>query len=270
MSGWYRSKPYEFPSPNNQARFFLRSTKQEIRSSIDIFEKNIVTYVYHPIRYILIDRPSKDGLFHFKIPNMKKVIVYIDGFNIYHAIHDLGQPKLKWLNLWSLSESFLRQGEQLVGVKYFSAYQTKRADAYQRHRIYVKALVATGVTVEMGNFKYKHMSCRRCSSSWKQPEEKETDVHIAVSMVSDALLDNFDRGILISADSDLVPAKNLINRNCPHKEFFVAAPPGRYTAARALAPKMEITVGRLRKNRLPDNITDPSGTIIVSVPPQYL
>ncbi len=122
----------------------------------------------------------------------------------------------------------------------------------------------------MGNFKYKDMKCRRCSSSWKQPEEKETDVHIAVSMMSDALLGNFDRAILISADSDLVPAKKLINQHCPQKEFFVAAPPGRYGAARALQPKIEIGVGRLKKNLLPRDIIDSSGNIIVSAPSQYV
>jgi hypothetical protein len=49
----------------------------------------------------------------------KRVRVYIDAFNMYHAIVALGDHKLKWLNLWKLSESFLRVGESLVEVNFF-------------------------------------------------------------------------------------------------------------------------------------------------------
>ena len=28
-----------------------------------------------------------------------RIIAYIDGFNLYHAIHDLGRPALKWIGL---------------------------------------------------------------------------------------------------------------------------------------------------------------------------
>jgi hypothetical protein len=30
---------------------------------------------------------------------MRRVIVHIDGFNLYHAIDDLRKPWLKWLDL---------------------------------------------------------------------------------------------------------------------------------------------------------------------------
>ena len=200
---------------------------------------------------------------------MGDVIVYIDGFNLYHAIDDLGDPKLKWLDLWCLSESLLRKGETLKAVKYFSAYQTRKADAYARHRAYVKALESAGVTVQMGNFKYKPMECLKCHARWQRPEEKETDVHIAISMVSDAALDQFDRGILICADSDMAPAKRMIKAIKPHKQFFVAAPPGRFGSARDLSPSMEITRGRIRKCLFPLDIVDADGNTIVSAPPSY-
>ena len=186
---------------------------------------------------------------------------------MYHAIDALGDPK--WLNLWSLSESLLRPDEKLVAVKYFSAFQTKRPDAYARHRSYVKALKFSGVSVQMGNFKFKDMECRRCHTQWKQPEEKETDVHIAITMVSDAFLGNFERCILISADSDLVPPKSLIKAQYPEKEFFVVAPPGRFGSARALKPNMEITKGRLKKHLFDLDIKDQSSNVVISAPREY-
>lgn len=49
-------------------------------------------------------------------------IVYVDGFNLYHAIDELRQDSLKWLCLRQLAESILRPDENLKMVKYFSAY----------------------------------------------------------------------------------------------------------------------------------------------------
>lgn len=37
----------------------------------------------------------------------ERVICYIDGFNLYHAIRDLKQPYLKWVNLWTLASVFI-------------------------------------------------------------------------------------------------------------------------------------------------------------------
>jgi hypothetical protein len=39
---------------------------------------------------------------------MPRVITYIDGFNLYHAVDDLKDQSLKWLDLWALSASLLR------------------------------------------------------------------------------------------------------------------------------------------------------------------
>ena len=32
----------------------------------------------------------------------KRVAVYVDGFNLYHAIDELRDNQLKWLDLWQL------------------------------------------------------------------------------------------------------------------------------------------------------------------------
>jgi len=50
----------------------------------------------------------------------KRVNVYIDGFNVYHVlinnIKKRSQPwevELKWCNLRNLTESYLKEGEEL-------------------------------------------------------------------------------------------------------------------------------------------------------------
>ena len=43
-------------------------------------------------------------------------------------------------------------------------------------------------------------------------EEKETDVNIAIAMLTDAVRDVYDIALLVSADSDLRPAVGAVKR----------------------------------------------------------
>lgn len=200
---------------------------------------------------------------------MTRIIAYIDGFNLYHAIDSLGKPHLKWLDLWALSHSIARTGETIQAVNYFSAFATWLPAEHLRHREYVKALEHKGVTCLMGHFKNKARTCKQCGASWVQHEEKETDVHIAARLVADAYENRFDRAVLITADSDLAPALNIIKAAFPKKELFVSAPPGRYKHARSLNIKLEITPGRLAKCLLPETALDATGTPLFQRPQSY-
>ncbi len=160
---------------------------------------------------------------------MRRVIAYVDGFNLYHAIAALKKPHLKWLDLHKLAAGVCGQDETLMGVHYFSAYATWLPEQVGRHREYVKALQHVGVRPVMGHFKEKRRSCRECGAKWVGHEEKETDVAIAVQLMADAFTDQFDRALIISADSD---------RPCP--AHHSTAPPtpliGRDRAARPVQP----------------------------------
>jgi uncharacterized LabA/DUF88 family protein len=183
---------------------------------------------------------------------MTKVACYIDGFNLYHAIDALSKPYLKWLNLRALAESLCRPGEMLVKVAYFSAYATWLADRYARHRLYVAALEATGVECHMARFSERVATCKTCGASWKSREEKETDVHFALTFLEDAIDHIFDRAIIVSADSDYIPAVRKVRKRLPGKQIFLAIPPERFGQARGLidvcGSKTAITAGRLARH----------------------
>ena len=189
-----------------------------------------------------------------------KVICYVDGFNLYHAIDDLNRPQLKGVNLWALAESILRDHEKLVGVEYFSAYATWLPGKYRRHQAYVKALVGAGVSINMAHFKTKDVSCNACGHQWRSREEKESDVRLSLRIFEHAVDDAFDRAIIVSADSDLVPIVQAIKARFPQKQIFIAAPPKRYNVARDLVKSaggsaMELRPSRIAKNLFPKNIT---------------
>lgn len=200
---------------------------------------------------------------------MKRVIVYVDGFNLYHAIDNLKQPHLKWANLFALGQSLLRPGEQLIAVKYFSAYATWKPAQYARHRQYVAALKHSGVTVSLSKFKKKDRQCLSCKAQWTEHEEKESDVKLSIHLVADAYQDSFDRAIVISADSDLIPPVLLVRTNFAHKEVFVAAPPGRMAIGRELKPKLEIKRARIAAALLPATATDAEGNTLFTRPADY-
>ena len=202
---------------------------------------------------------------------MIRVKFYIDGFNLYHAIAELGGRKnyLKWVNLQGLSISLLREGENLVGVEYFSALKKTNIDRLKRHEQYIEALRHHDVVSHLGKFKKKRHHCRVCKENYIGWEEKETDVHIAVKIVEDAFSDEFDKAILISADTDLMPPLDSVRSFFPDKSAVVIAPPKRKGRCRSLNPIYEIPESKLKKNLLPEFGVDGSGTEVYRRPKEY-
>lgn len=199
---------------------------------------------------------------------MRRVIVYVDGFNLYHAIDDLKEDSLKWLCLRRLSESIIGRNENLTSVKYFSAFATWLPDAHQRHRTYVHALKEEGVRFIEGQFKKKFLRCRVCKAQYETHEEKETDVNIAIHLIRDTVENSFDRAIVITADSDLCSAVSMARQLRGAKSIDVVAPPGRMNRARSLAPLFQLPKGKIRAARLKDSY-DIGGGNRIEVPLKY-
>ncbi|WP_298362454.1 NYN domain-containing protein [uncultured Litoreibacter sp.] len=199
---------------------------------------------------------------------MRSVIVYVDGFNLYHALDDLGDDSLKWLCLRRLAESIIGPNERLKRVKYFSAYATWMPEAYGRHRAYVAALKAEGVQFIPGKFKKKFLKCKKCRAQYQTHEEKETDVNIGIHLVRDTFENSFDRAIVISADTDMRTAIEMARNINGTKSIDVVAPPNRFGRARSLKPLFGLSVGKIRAARLNDHY-DLGGGKSSDIPENY-
>ena len=57
-------------------------------------------------------------------------------------------------------------------------------------------------------------------------EEKQTDVNIALEILDLAYQEAYDTAVLISADTDLIPAIEKTKRIFPDKNFRILIPPG--------------------------------------------
>ena len=120
--------------------------------------------------------------------------------------------------MWALSETLLKPQDSLEAVNYFSAYAEWLPSASSRHRSYVKALKCVGVTTHISHFKKKTKTCKKCGVSWDSHEEKETDVKLALQILEDASTNSFDKALLVSADSDMVPVIKTVQRLFPEKK----------------------------------------------------
>ncbi|BCX79243.1 NYN domain-containing protein [Campylobacter sp. 19-13652] len=163
-----------------------------------------------------------------------RVIAYIDGYNLYHSIDDLKDDSLKWLDLRKLCERFLKDGDELVQVFYFTASPTHIQEKLSRHQAYTKALQKAGVTPIFGKFKKKIAKCKICKQSYQTHEEKQSDINIAINLIKHALTDRFDKAFLITADTDLVSTIKMLKRLAPQKPLILLTPPNRHKYATEL------------------------------------
>jgi len=132
------------------------------------------------------------------------------------------------LNLQRLFE-VLRPNDDLQTVKYFTALVA--GPKQQRQLIYLSALeTLPKVEIVQGKFKKKRIRCTHpdCPMSgnryFDSQEEKHTDVNIALHMLDDAYRQKCDNQVLISGDSDLVPAVQHVRTRFPMIRVFVYVP----------------------------------------------
>lgn len=157
---------------------------------------------------------------------MQRVAFFIDGFNMFHSLKT-SAPDCRWLNLRKLCESYTRKtrDEVLVDIFYFSALATWSSPSkVEKHKKYIDKLKRENIHIILGKFKEKDKFCPICCNTFKSHEEKRTDVNIALKMVSEAILNNYDTGILVSGDTDMVPAFETIRALGLNKRLGVLFP----------------------------------------------
>jgi uncharacterized LabA/DUF88 family protein len=154
----------------------------------------------------------------------------VDAFNWYFGIFQ-HHPEWKWLNAQSFFEA-LRLDEEVVAVKFFTAlvdplkHVSTRRDRQKR---YLKALgTLPKVKIILGKYQERTVTCqaRDCMRrlEYQVPEEKKTDVNMAVNLLADAVRGLTDSMVIVSGDSDLEPAVEWVRQNYPHVKITVYIP----------------------------------------------
>ncbi|CAN5725577.1 hypothetical protein BH24ACT5_BH24ACT5_04860 [soil metagenome] len=100
------------------------------------------------------------------------------------------------------------------------------------------------------------MKCPSCDHRWKRPKEQYTDVNIAIAMVDDAVHHRVDRALVVSGDSDLVPAVRYVQRL--GIEVVNVIPPSRKSddLVDACGVSLHVDPLELRKAQLPNPVME--------------
>ena len=147
--------------------------------------------------------------------------VYVDGFNLYYGC--LKGTPYRWLNLERLCRGMLKQNE-IHKIVYFTAPVRQRYSADngpKRQSLYLRALATLPcVEIVAGRFLEHDVEMPQAGTPWGDPpqmvmvrrtEEKQTDVHLATRLISDAWANpEVDAVVVVTNDTDQIPALRLV------------------------------------------------------------
>ena len=199
---------------------------------------------------------SQDGI-------ERRGALYVDGFNLYHPIHETGQNHLKWACLWRLGEMLCRpEGSKLVKVVFCTAVPNHIPGSFERHLTFNNAQIGRGVEVLRGH----HVPADGGYS------EKQSDINVALSVICDGEDDVYDDAFLLSADSDQVATAKFFNSRFVHKgkRLFAAIPPGKTYPSdyKGLGvPRRNISIMMMERCVMDEQVKGING--LITRPPEY-
>ncbi|MCL2029128.1 MAG: NYN domain-containing protein [Deltaproteobacteria bacterium] len=162
----------------------------------------------------------------------------IDGFNFYHSIENLPR-ELRWFDYYGYCRHFLKPGDTLHSITYFTALAYWRPNSVSRHEVFIEACKEKGLNVILGKFKPKKVccpspsranppGCPQCPQCFALHTEKATDVNIALHAYRLASQSQVEKIVFVSGDTNLIPAVKLIKEDCRKSEsrpFFLLNAP---------------------------------------------
>lgn len=206
---------------------------------------------------------------------MRKVWMYIDGFNFYYGVNARRELPLGlgWCDFRKLATQHLI-GEDctLEKIKYFTSPVGKvlsyQGEEYRQSR-WLEAIKTISNLEVIEGF--------HVPDDDKFRQEKQTDVKIAIEIVLDAMLPNgYDAAILVSADIDLAPAVLAVQTRIPNrKPVHVWTPLSKPSSRWAELVRnqgvvcQEIRPEMLADSRLPDRIIPKNGDTPIDCLPSW-
>jgi len=195
---------------------------------------------------------------------LARVSFFIDGFNVYHSLkNDFNYHKYLWLDYRRFLQKFVRKIDTLADIFYFSAYAHWNQNRVKRHRMLVDIWKSTGIITIMGDFKEKDRFCKNCKTYFKSHEEKQTDVNIGIYLIKEAYVNSYDTAILVTNDTDLIPAIRMLKSTFPQKRVGVLFPIDRWSSELYQECHFwrKTKKKHLSKSQLSDTVTLPSGIV---------
>ena len=203
----------------------------------------------------------------------QRVIVYVDGFNFYYGLKkNIKWRQYYWLDMVNFFEKFMKPYQNLVSVKYFSARPDNSDKARRQSTFFQANKENIKFQLILGKYLCKYITCYNCGYTIQTYEEKESDVRIATQIVNDAHNHNCDVAIVVSADSDMIPAIELAKK--AGTKVYVYFPPFQHSNSLAsITPsnviKLERYESRFRQCIMPDSVHLASSNYNLFIPTKW-
>jgi len=146
-----------------------------------------------------------------------KVVVYIDGGNTYRGLKAIGIPdKDKKFNYSSFVTHVLGD-RQLTSKRYYIGVvknfdNSKKSQKMERsQQKFLSALESEGFDIKRGRLMYDSGNIR----------EKGVDVKLSIDLVVGAVDNLYDTAIVISSDTDIIPAIQYVQKALGKKVEYV-------------------------------------------------
>ena len=203
----------------------------------------------------------------------QRVIVYVDGFNFYYGLKKNHRwRRYYWLDMVKFFEMFMKPNQELVYVKYFSAKPDNVDKALRQNAFFQANKENPKFQLILGKYLRKNIKCFNCGYWIQTYEEKESDVRIATQIVNDANNHNCDVAIVVSADSDMLPAIELALES--GAKVFVYFPPFHHSnslsnISSSRVINLERYESRFRQCIMPDTIHLSLSNFDLTIPPKW-
>ena len=194
---------------------------------------------------------------------VNRCVFLVDGLNLHHSVLDAERAigrRLGRLDVSALCRAYLHalpgRGD-VTSVDYFSALAQHRESRYPGtvpdQTAYFPALESTGVCVRLGHFKAKSQTCPLCGTRYVRWEEKETDVAIGARLLELVCTEACDTVVLVTGDTDLVPAMRAARRLRPSTHLVALQPYRRVNRelSRCADSALTIRVASYARHQLP-------------------
>ena len=201
-----------------------------------------------------------------------RTIIYIDGFNFYYRA--VKNTPYKWLDFKSLFGKLLSKEHVIIEIKYFTALVSGKGNPKKplNQQTYLRALKSfiPELNIYLGHFLSDEVFAPLAeptptASKVKiiKTEEKGSDVNMAVHVVNDAWLNNYDCAVVVSNDSDLAESMRIVKLYHPTKKVGLIMP-GEGHPSKELMKHADfikrIRTGILKISQLPNQIPNTNFT----------
>lgn len=162
-----------------------------------------------------------------------RTIIYIDGFNFYYRA--IKNTPYKWLDFKSLFQKLLSSNHHIIKIKYFTSLVSGKQNPSKpiKQQTFLRALKSyiPEITIHYGHFLTHEVFAPLAEPTENiktvkiiKTEEKGSDVNIAVHIINDAWLNNYECAVVVSNDSDLAESLKLVKEYHPNKVLGLIMP----------------------------------------------